>query len=107
MRKKIWSIIGYIALGGVTSAIVVHLIWFAAVQGLIESDVSAAILVGNTVMGEVTSIERFEDGYLAYILTESFGEVAVKVSVEEQRAFTLNSTVEITCDLRLKEVTNE
>ena len=106
MKKYIWQIIGLVFLGLLIGALATHFIWFTAVQGLVESDVTAAILTGEVVTGTLNHTERYEDGYLAYVQTDRFGEVTVKIPADVQRNLTDGVTVQLTCDLNLKEINN-
>ncbi len=97
-----WKTIGLLLVGFILGAVVAHLIWFVAVQGLTESDVRAALFTGADVTGNITSLERYEDGYLAVIRTADYGNISVKISIEEEEEFRVGSAVSLSCDLTLK-----
>lgn len=97
-----WKTIGLLFIGFILGAVVAHIIWFVAVQGLIESDVRAALFTGANITGNVVSLERYEDGYLAVVETVDYGNVSVKISVEEEGEFKVGSAVTLSCDLTLK-----
>lgn len=98
-----WKTVGLLLLGLFIGAAIAHIIWFVAVQGIFESDVRVALLTGTDVTGNITSLERYEDGYLAVVETVDYGSISVKLSVEEKEGLGVGSAVSLSCDLTLKQ----
>lgn len=83
--------------------VIAHCVWYFAVLGLVESDINASLLVGNNITGTLNSTERYEDGYLAHIDTEDYGEVTIKISVDTARSLKIGTLVQIVNTLDLVE----
>lgn len=106
-QKRSTSILVTVLVGFVSCLVgmcIAHCVWYFAVLGLVESDANAALLTGTDVIGVLEYTERYEDGYLAHVSTESFGEVTVKISVEDARDLKEGTQVQLINTIGLVEL---